>query len=286
MPNLKDLRTRIRSVKNTAKVTKAMQMIAASKMRRAQDMVRSGRPYSERIQQVLADLAAQARDPEDVPIPLLDVRPVERTLIVMITPDRGLAGGLVGNINRAVGQTIRDSETPVDVIGIGRKGQSFVVRVGGNLKAAFSVGDRPSLDDTRGISAMVISEYEEGKADRVLLAYSEFISTSAQRPNIKNLIPIEPASLQATQSVGYIFEPDAASVLKSLVPRYVDLLVYHAILEAIASEHSARMVAMQSATDNALELVDELTLDMNKARQEMVTSELLDIIGGTLSVKA
>jgi len=286
MPNLRDLRTRIRSVKNTAKVTKAMQMIAASKMRRAQDMVRSGRPYSERIQQVLADLAAQARDPEDVPIPLLDVRPVERTLIVMITPDRGLAGGLVGSINRAVGQTIRDSETPVDVIGIGRKGQSFVVRVGANLKAAFSVGDRPSLDDTRAISAMVISEYEEGKADRVLLAYSEFVSTSAQRPNIQNLIPIEPASLQATQSVGYIFEPDAASVLKSLVPRYVDLLVYHAILEAIASEHSARMVAMQSATDNALELVDELTLDMNKARQEMVTSELLDIIGGTLSVKA
>ena len=286
MPNLRDLRTRIRSVKNTAKVTKAMQMIAASKMRRAQDMVRSGRPYSERIQQVLADLAAQARDPEDVPIPLLDVRPVERTLIVMITPDRGLAGGLVGSINRAVGQTIRDSETPVDVIGIGRKGQSFVVRVGGNLKAAFSVGDRPSLDDTRAISAMVISEYEEGNADQVLLAYSKFISTSVQRPNIQNLIPIEPASLQATQSVGYIFEPDAASVLKSLVPRYVDLLVYHAILEAIASEHSARMVAMQSATDNALELVDELTLDMNKARQEMVTSELLDIIGGTLSLKA
>ena len=268
-----------------------MQFIAASKMRRAQQMVLAGRPYSQRIQAVLADLVQTLTSQDDeLNIPLLDDRQVDRTALLLITPDRGLCGALVGNIQRTAGEVIQGSESPVEVIAVGRKGETFVIRTGQTLKASFSVSDRPTLEETVGISRMVMDEFEHAEADRVLIAYSEFVNTAVQRPVVKRLLPVEPpegatADGHADTS-GFIYEPTPRAVLQELVPRYVETVVYHTILEAIASEHSARMVAMQNATDNALELVDHLTLELNKARQEMITSELLDIIGGVAAVEA
>jgi F-type H+-transporting ATPase subunit gamma len=286
----RELRRRIRSVQNTSQITKAMQLIAASKMRRAQEMVLSGRPYAEKISEVLADLAAQLKtldETGDGPIvPLLEQRPVQKTAMVLITPDRGLCGGLVSNVNRAAGEAIRNSTGPVTIISVGRKGRAFVVRIGGDLKAVFTgIGDRPRLEDTLQISNLVIKEFEDRGVDRVVLAYSKFISTAQQTPIIESLIPVQPADLKPQEAVGYIYEPDAPAVLRRLLPRYVQMNVYHAILEAIASEHSARMVAMQNATDAANELVDELRLELNKARQESITSEILDIVGGVAGVQ-
>jgi F-type H+-transporting ATPase subunit gamma len=211
---------------------------------------------------------------------------VKKTAMVLVTPDRGLCGGLVSNLNRAAGEAIRSAGEPVTVISVGRKGRAFVVRIGGDLKAVFTgIGDRPRLEDTLQISNLVIKEFEERGVDRVWLTYSKFVSTAVQTPTIETLIPVAPAELKAEEAVGYIYEPDAPTVLQRLLPRYVQMNVYHAVLEAIASEHSARMVAMKNATDAANELVDELRLELNKARQESITSEILDIVGGVAGVQ-
>jgi F-type H+-transporting ATPase subunit gamma len=286
----RELRRRIRSVRNTAQITKAMQLIAASKMRRAQEMVLSGRPYAEKISNVLADLAAQLRTLEEAGdgpvVPLLEQRPVQKTAMVLITPDRGLCGGLVTNISRTAVEAIRTAGGPVTIISVGRKGRAFVVRVGGDLKAVFTgIGDRPRLEDTLQISNLVIKAFEELEVDRVWLVYAKFESTAVQTPVVETLIPVDPAHLKPGEGVGYIYEPDAPTVLQRLLPRYVQMNVYHAVLEAIASEHSARMVAMKNATDAANELVDELRLELNKARQESITSEILDIVGGVAGVQ-
>lgn len=286
MPTIRELRRRIRDVENVSRVTKAMQTIAASKMRRAQRQVVSGRPYSERIRAVLADLAAQAKVEDRLTVPMLERRPVERTLMLLVTPDRGLCGGLVSNVLRAAGEAIERSESPVRVIAVGRKGQSFVVGGHGELDMALSLGDRPELADTVPIAHTLINEYEAGNVDRVLLAHARFVSAAVQEPVVRELLPVEPAELEPGEDVGYIYEPDAAGVLDALLPRYVEMEVHQAVLEAVASEHSARMVAMRNATDNAVELVEDLTLEMNKARQAMITGELLDIVGGAAAVGA
>lgn len=281
MPSTQVLRRRIRSVANTAKITRAMQMIAASKMRRAQEMVVAGRPYSEHMNSVLSHLAALERGSEDTSVPLLDAREVKTTGIVLITPDRGLAGGLVTNLTRAVERTIKESETPVTLVAIGKKGRNFSVRTGNELKAVFDgIGDNPTVEDTRPISNLVIAEFESAGVDRVLLAYSRFVNTAVQSPTIDTLIPVEPAELTGNAAIGYIYEPGPVEVLEKLLPRYIEMEVYHAVLEAMASEHSARMVAMKNATDAANDLIDGLTLQLNKARQEAITSEMLDIVGG------
>ena len=281
MPSTQVLRRSIRSVANTAKITRAMQMIAASKMRRAQEMVVAGRPYSEHMNSVLSHLAALERGSEDTSVPLLDAREVKTTGIVLITPDRGLAGGLVTNLTRAVERTIMESETPVTLVAIGKKGRNFSVRTGNELKAVFDgIGDNPTVEDTRPISNLVIAEFESAGVDRVLLAYSRFVNTAVQAPTIDTLIPVEPAELTGNAAIGYIYEPGPVEVLEKLLPRYIEMEVYHAVLEAIASEHSARMVAMKNATDAANDLIDDLTLQLNKARQEAITSEMLDIVGG------
>ena len=266
---------------NTAKITRAMQMIAASKMRRAQESVVAGRPYSEHINSVLSHLAALERGSEDSSVPLLESREVATTGIVLITPDRGLAGGLVSNLTRAVERTIQASDSPVIVVAVGKKGRNFTLRVGADLKADFEgISDNPTVEDTRAISNMVIDEFESAGVDRVLLAYSKFINTAVQTPTVDTLIPVEPAELSGNDAVGYIYEPGPIEVLEKLLPRYIEMEVYHAVLEAIASEHSARMVAMKNATDAANDLIDDLTLQLNKARQEAITSEMLDIVGG------
>ena len=284
--NVRALRLRIRSLANTAKITKAMQMIAASKMRRAQEMVLAGRPYSEKIERLLSDLAAVQSQSDEAAVPLLEVRPVEKTALVLVTPDRGLCGGLHANMNRAAGEVIQNADSDFVVITVGRKGRDFIVRSGTELLATFEgIGDRPSLDDTRPISNIVIQEFEKRGIDRVLLGYSRFVSTAVQSPSISTLIPVDPAELAPGKAIDYIYEPDPRGVLQELLPRFIEMEIYHAILEAIASEHSARMIAMQNATDAATDLVDELTLALNKARQESITSEILDILGGMAAVE-
>ena len=291
MPSTKDLRDRIKSVSNTAKVTGAMQMIAASKMTRAQNMVRDGRPYADRIRDVLGDLAAlAAKEDDESTVDLLRVRPVTKTLAVLVTPDRGLAGALVGNLQRAAGKFIQETEGDVSIIGVGRKGERFVTRTGNDLMAAFSVPDRPRLDDTVTISRMLIEEYASERVDRVVLIYARFVNTAVQTVTVRQLLPVEPPErveedVEKIEQLDYIYEPSISEVLASLVPRYIETQVYHGILDAIASEHSARMIAMQNATDNANEIVEELTLDMNKSRQESITAELLDIVGGVAALE-
>jgi F-type H+-transporting ATPase subunit gamma len=284
MPSTRELRIRIRSVTNTAKVTKAMQLIAASKMRRAQQMVLNGKAYSDRMQRVLGHLVGQLPEGESTGVPLLDRRPVQKTAMLLVTPDRGLAGALVGNLNRVAGTAIRESASPVSVVAVGRKGERFIARTGQDLVATFSVTDRPRLEDTVAISRHLINQYVEGAVDRVVLVFAEFVNTAVQKPTIRTLLPVEPGE-DAAADIDYIFEPGAREVLETLAPRYVETQVYHAILEAIASEHSARMVSMKNATDNANQLVDDLTLELNKARQESITSELLDIVGGVAAME-
>ena len=286
MPSVRDIRRRIRSVDNTAKVTNAMSLIAASKMRRAQNSVLEGRPYSLKIQEVIAHLAAQPMDDESSAQPLLAVRPVEKTIVLMISPDRGLCGGLHANLNRRVGQFILNQEVPIQAIAVGRKGRDFMARTNQDLKATFTdLGETPLLVDTHAISHMVIDSYCDGEADEVYLAYTQYVSTMVQEPVIEKLLPIAPAELTASESVGYIYEPGNLAVLQNLLPRFVEMQIYHAILEAIASEQSARMVAMRAATDNASELAGDLTLTMNKLRQESITNELLDLIGGQIALQ-
>ncbi|MED5587478.1 MAG: ATP synthase F1 subunit gamma [Chloroflexota bacterium] len=286
MPSVRDIRRRIRSVDNTAKVTNAMSLIAASKMRRAQNSVLEGRPYSLKIQEVIAHLAAQPMDDESSAQPLLAVRPVEKITVLMISPDRGLCGGLHANLNRRVGQFILNQEVPIQAIAVGRKGRDFMARTNQDLKATFTdLGETPLLVDTHAISHMVIDSYCDGEADEVYLAYTQYVSTMVQEPVIEKLLPITPAELTASESVGYIYEPGNLAVLQNLLPRFVEMQIYHAILEAIASEQSARMVAMRAATDNASELAGDLTLTMNKLRQESITNELLDLIGGQIALE-
>ena len=268
-----------------------MQMIAASKMNRAQNTVRGGRPYADRIRDVIGDLAAlAAKEDDESTVELLKVRPVTKTLVVLVTPDRGLAGALVGNLQRAAGTFIQETEGEVSLIGVGRKGERFITRSGSDLKAAFSVPDRPRLDDTVAISRMLIDEYASESVDKVVLIYAKFINTAIQTITVRQLLPAEPpergeGDVEALEQLDYIYEPSISEVLTSLVPRYIETQVYHGILEAMASEHSARMIAMKNATDNANEIVEELTLDMNKARQESITAELLDIVGGVAALE-
>jgi len=280
LANIRVIKRRIRGVRSTAKITRAMEMIAASRMRRAQERGLAGRPYSDKIRQVIADLAALTESGRE-PHPLLQRRPINKIALVHITPDRGLCGGLVSGLNRAIASYILEQKVPVTVIAVGRKGLDFIRRCDKEVIAEFThLGDRPSLMDTLPISHIVIEDYSKGAFDLVCLVYAQFVSTMIQRPCVQQLLPIEPASIPAVQNVEYIYEPRPEAVLSNLLPRFVEMEVYHAILESIASEQSARMVAMKNATDNATELIDELTLLYNKARQEAITEELLDIAGG------
>lgn len=260
-------------------------MIAASKMRRTQETAQRGRPYSERIRELLADLSAQPHDEENLH-PLLRRREVNSVGVVHITPDRGLTGGLNTSVNRAAGQFMLERNGTASVIAVGRKGRDFMVRYGRNVKAVFTdLGDRPSLTDVTPIARLVIDDYSQGRVDAVYLAYARFVSTTVQRPTVEPLLPVVPAKLRPQEAVGYIYEPDSLSVLSELLPRFVEMQLYHAVLEAVASEQSARMVAMRNATDNANEMAGELTIVMNKVRQETITKDLLDIVGGAAAVQ-
>jgi len=277
------IRRRIRSIRSTAKITKAMEMIAASKMRQAQLRVLAARPYSEKMREVLANLAAQPRTEGDSH-PLLQHREVQHMTVIHITGDRGLCGGLNANVNRRTASFILEQRTPVNLITVGRKGRDFMSRYDRNIRAEFTqLGDKPALVDTTPIARVVMDDYAGKLTDEIYLAYTEFITTAIQRPVLWKLLPIEPAKIRPTANIDYIYEPSPSAVLGELLPRYVEMQVYHAILESIASEQSARMVAMRNATDNANEMIGDLTLTYNKARQELITKELLDIAGGIVT---
>ena len=286
MPSVRDMRRRIRSVQNTGKVTNAMSLIAASKMRRAQQAVTQGRPFAEKIQEIITHLAAQPGDDEAAVHPLLQVRPLQRVGILVISPDRGLCGGMHANLNRVVGQFMLEQPVPITAIVAGRKGRDFMIRSGQEVKAVFTeLPDRPVLADTIAISHLVIDSYSEGEVDEVHLAFTRFASTLSQVPVIEKLLPVAPASLTGSERVGYIYEPDSLAVLGSLLPRYVELDVFPALLESNASEQSSRMVAKRNATDNANDLVNDMTLVMNRIRQDSITNELLDLIGGQMALE-
>jgi F-type H+-transporting ATPase subunit gamma len=285
LANIRLIRRRIRGVQSIAKITRAMEMIATSKMRRAQERGLAGRPYADKIRQVIADLAAIQGDR---PLhPLLLCRPASRIAIVHITPDRGLCGGLNANINRSAGSFIQQQQAAVTLTCVGRKGLDFMRRHGRDVRADFTwLGDHPGLLDTLPVSRIIIDDYTSGFIDAAYLSYTQFVSTLTQRPVVQQVLPIEPAVIPKAENVDYIYEPDAPGVLAGLLPRYVEMQIYHAILESIASEQSARMVAMRNATDNARDLVADLTLVYNKARQEAITKELLDITGGVAAMSA
>lgn len=285
MASVRQIKRRISSVDNTAKITKAMSMIAASKMRRAQEMALQTRPYADRMQALLADLAAQPQDVDETH-PLLMRREPGRVQLIVITPDRGLTGGLNTAVNRRAAQQLVDLGGEADVVAVGKKGRDFFARTA-NLRAVFTdIGDRPTVADAGPIARVVIDDYEAERVDAVYLAYAHFVNTTLQRPEVMPLLPVVPAELEAKDTVGYIFEPSPRAVLAELLPRYVEMEIYHALLEGVASEQSARMVAMRGATDNALDMKADLTLEMNKVRQESITTELLDIVGGAAAVEA
>ena len=290
MPTIRQLRRRITSVKNTAKITNALQLVAASKMRRAQDRAQQAHPYAEKLREVLAGLATGAEGNE-APHPLLVSRPVENIAVLHITPDRGLCGGLNANTNRSAGQFIAMQHEPVSAVAVGKKGRDFLTRAHVHLIAEFTeLGDYPSQSETLGIARIIIDDYLAEHVDRVFISYPELVSTAVQRPVIRQLLPIEPPQMDTDEEghafrQDYIFEPSPEVVLERLLPRYIEMQIYEAILQNAASFQSAQMVAMKNATDNAQEMTRELTLTYNKARQEQITKELLDIVGGAVALE-
>ncbi|MBI2916399.1 MAG: ATP synthase F1 subunit gamma [Chloroflexi bacterium] len=283
MANIRLIKRRIRSLQNTAKITKAMEMIAASKMRRTQMRALAARPYAQRVQELLSHLAAMQRPDEPVH-PLLEQRPVKKVAIVHFAADRGLCGGMNANVNRRTLSLVKELDKPVSVVAVGRRGRDFAARYLGNLTAEFTgLGDKGGIADIHPIAHLIIEDYIQKAVDRVYLVYPQFVSTAVQRPAVQTLLPVEPAHLEHV-GAEYIWEPESPLVLAALLPRYIEMQLYHAYLEEVASEQSARMVAMRNATDNANEIVGELTLAYNKARQEAITKELLDVVGGAAAL--
>lgn len=288
MPSTREIRRRIRSVKNMTQITRAMEMVSASKMRRAQRNVLATRPYADRLFDVMGELTSRAVGAARTGT-LLEVRPnVKSIALIVVTPDKGLTGAMITNVIRRAGRVIldeRDKGRQLEVLAVGKKGRDFLVRTGQNLTAEVTkLGDYPKLVDTLGIATNVISGFREGRYDEVYVLYSEFVNTLVQRPALKRLLPVEPPNEPAERQVDYTYEPSQEEVMDELLPRFVEVQLYQAILESIASEHSARMVAMRNATDNAKELTRDLTLSYNKTRQANITKEVSEIASGAAAL--
>jgi F-type H+-transporting ATPase subunit gamma len=284
MANTRLIRRRIKGVQNTAKITRAMEMIASSKMRKAQERGLAGRPYSDKIKQVIADLAALPKTDEGIH-PLMQKRPVKKIAIILISPDRGLSGGLDANLNRKTASFIFEQKTEVSSIVVGRRGIDYLRRFGQEIRAEFSkLGDKPSLIDTLPISRIIIDDYTSGLIDMAYIVYPQFINTMRQVPVIEQILPVIPAESTQKLHADFIFEPNPMAVLNQLLPRFIESEIYHVVLESIASEQSARMVAMRNATESANDLLQSLTLSYYKARQDSITAELLDIVGGASAI--
>jgi len=282
MPSERDLRRRVRSIKNIRQLTRAMQLVAASKMRRAQEAVLASRPFEEKLRSVLNDLAPYA-DPELSP--LLARREVKKVAVVLITTDRGLVGPMNVNLVRATTRFL--SERPASYIAVGRKGINALRRMRAPVTAEFpGIPDRPTTADTNAIARAAVDEFTSGNVDEVHLSFTRFVNTLRQEPTIRRLLPLEPEAERAKEAtIQYLFEPDPADVMNQIVPRFIEVAVYQAILESKASQFSAQMVAMRNATDAAGDLIDDLTLAANKARQARITKEMLEIASGAEAMK-
>jgi F-type H+-transporting ATPase subunit gamma len=286
MPGTKEIRTKIASVKSTQKITKAMQMVATSKMRRAQDRMKLARPYAEKMRTVIGHL--NEANP-DFRHPFLVERETKAVGIIIISTDRGLAGGLNANVFKQVLLQMREWQNKgaqVSLSIVGSKGTAFFRRLGTPLLGSVSgLGDRPHISDLIGTIKVMLDAYREGKIDRLYLANAKFVNTMTQQPTITQLLPVNAADTQGLpEHWDYIYEPDAAAILEGLLMRYVESQVYQGVVENVASEMAARMVAMKAATDNAGELIQDLQLVYNKARQAAITKELSEIVGGAAAV--
>jgi F-type H+-transporting ATPase subunit gamma len=285
----KEIRGKIKSVENTKKITKAMEMVAASKMRKAQDRMRAARPYSEKIRTITANLS-QA-NPEYTHPFMVQQDQAKKVGLIVVTTDKGLCGGLNTNVLRLVTNKMRELEgkgSKIEAVAIGNKGFGFLNRVGAKIVAhATQLGDTPHLDKLIGPVKLLLDAYQEGKLDAVYLSYTKFINTMKQEPVVEQLLPLTSDKLEtnkASHSWDYIYEPDAAAVIDELLVRYVEALIYQAVAENMASEQSARMVAMKSASDNAGNVIGELKLIYNKTRQAAITKELSEIVAGAAAV--
>lgn len=286
MPSTREIRRRIRSVKNTSQITKAMEMVSAVKMRKAQEAVAASRPYAEKMAELVGGLARRI-SPGDELDPLLVERPISRVGLIVITGDRGLCGPLNTNVIRRAARYIVSESAPVQTMAIGRKGRDWLIRHGSEVIAEISgLPERPTLLDVAPITTVAIEGYRAGRFDRVDVVYSKFVSTMKQEATMRQILPVVPPEQVGESLIDYLFEPDPASVLSRLLPRYVEIEVYQCVLESVASEHSARMIAMHNATQNAREVVQELTLSYNKARQAGITKEILEIAAGAEALRS
>jgi len=284
----KEIRGKISSVQNTRKITKAMEMVAASKMRKAQERMRSARPYSDKIRNVTANLSKA--NPEYTHA-FMQSNDAKTAGFIVVTTDKGLCGGLNTNVLRVVTNKIRDLQaagTGTEAVAIGNKGLGFLNRIGAKVTSHVTqLGDTPHLDKLIGPVKVMLDAYAAGKVNAVYLCYTKFINTMKQEPMVEQLLPLTADKLQADKGEhgwDYIYEPDAQSVIDDLLVRYIEALVYQAVAENMASEQSARMVAMKSATDNAGNLINELKLVYNKTRQAAITKELSEIVSGAAAV--
>jgi len=287
MASGKEIRTKIKSVQNTQKITRAMEMVAASKMRKAQERMRAARPYGEKIRNVAAHLSHA--HPEYKHSFLIKREGVKRVGVIMVTSDKGLCGGLNTNVTRMVLNQMKKWESTgvgVDACALGGKGFGFLQRMGGSvLSHVIGLGDSPHLEKLIGPVKVMLDAYMEGKIDELYLGYTRFINTMKQEPVLEKILPLSGEELGSAKGHwDYIYEPDAKTVIDELMTRYIEALVYQAVSENMASEQSARMVAMKAASDNAGNVIDELKLIYNKTRQAAITKELSEIVAGAAAV--
>ena len=281
MPNLRELRSRIRSIESTSRVTKALQMIAAAKMKKAQDKVLDGRAYSEKLNAIIGNVYQS--NPEVFSSISEDEK--NKILVLLVTPDRGLCGALVSNILKEASNFIESINNDYEIRVIGKKGTSFISKTVDNYES-YKVSDMPTFEEVSPITSSISNDINLIGFAKVFIIYTEFVSTAVQKPKIKQLLPVE-IDFNENEKVNneFLYEPSLDKVSEAIIPRYVETSIFNSILDSVASEHSARLVAMQNATDNANELKQDLTLDLNKARQQQVTSEILDIVGGALALE-
>lgn len=294
MPSTREIRGRIRSVKNIAQITKAMQMVASSKMRRAQERVQQSRPYAEQLKELVSRLAEASGDDLDDGVALLKQRPVRTIGIVLLSPNGGLCGALPSNINRKAALTAKElqtslqgqagSEQPqINYVAVGRKGRDFLLRTQQHMVAEFTnYGDKPSISDAAAIAQVATDAFLSEEVDLVYLVYPKFVNTVTQQPVAVQLLPVQPPTESNDEHTTreYIYEPSPRELFETLLPRYVDVLVYQALLDTIASFYSAQMVAMKNATDSAKDFLQDLTLTYNKARQATITTQILEVVSG------
>ena len=284
MAGAKEIRTKIASIKNTQKITRAMEMVAASKMRKTHDRMRASKPYATKIYDVVKHIA---RASSEYRHPFMISRPIKRVGLVIVTTDRGLCGGLNANLLREASRTIRDWQQAGQEVAlgvIGRKGQAFIKRVGGSVLASVDhLGDKPGMNDLIGVIKVMLDAFYNGEIDALHIISNEFVNTMSQKPQMKQLLPL-PVAEEDTKALGhhwdYIYEPDSKELLDVLLERYIELQIYQAVVENIACEQAAKMIAMKSATDNAGELIKQFQLAYNKARQAAITQELAEIVSG------